>query len=267
MIGGDSETTGEVAMAVSSLGSIALGEIGFQLQKRRNFSEGHIAMMQHYGVVGPWTGLASYIATGSDNPNIAGASLLVGGIGGLVIGNSVSKKYDYTRGDATTITSLATIATGIGFTFMAESLEDDNAYESLILIPAAGTIIGTLIAQRSVKGVYLTKKQGSAINLATAGSTLLGLGVTALIESESPSVWIGVPSALALITHQLVFHKYKRENLASSLQGRRPRNRDFTVAFDLMPENYFVNRKLEANPRSQSRFPIANPLINLKIGF
>ncbi|MBL7877358.1 MAG: hypothetical protein JNL53_16960, partial [Cyclobacteriaceae bacterium] len=214
-IGGDSENTGKIALGLSSVASISLGEAAFQIQKKKQVSEGHIEMMRHYGVLGPAVAILGVAATNTDNANLAGASLVAGGITGLIIGNSVAKKYDYTVGDTDIISSLTWISTGIGFTGAAEVIDDDENL-GLLLIPAATAIAGTVLGQRSVKGVYLTKKQGSTINLSSGGAALIGLGITALLETESPAVFIGVPSALALIMHQSLFHSYKMKNLESN---------------------------------------------------
>jgi len=266
-IGGDSENTDKLLLGFSTVGSIALGEVGFQLQKKRNYTDGQIEMTRHYGVLGPWVGLSLFGATNIDNVHLAGTSLLVGGIGGIMIGNKVSKNYDYTRGDVDAIQSLTWISTGLGVTLMAESF-DENEESALLLIPAAGSVLGTVFAQKSVKGAHFTKKQGSTISLSTAGSALIGLGVVTLLESEHPSVWFGVPSAFALLTHQLLFHKYKRENLLGGFQGRDRRKHKFQFAMNVTPENYFINQKLsvrEYNPRTNAQ--IANPLVKLKLTF
>jgi hypothetical protein len=64
-LAGDSDNSGNTALLFSTAGSIALGEIGFQTQKRKNFSEGHIEMMRHYGFLGPFT--AGMIIASSEN--------------------------------------------------------------------------------------------------------------------------------------------------------------------------------------------------------
>ncbi|MDZ7646935.1 MAG: hypothetical protein U5K54_07010 [Cytophagales bacterium] len=130
----------------------------------------------------------------------------------------MAKKYDYTVGDVDVISSLTWISAGLGFTAAVDAI-DQSEKLGLLLIPAGTAIAGTLWGQRSVKGVYLTKKQGSTINLSSGGAALIGLGITALLGTESPAVFIGVPSALALIMHQSLFHSYKMKNLARILNS------------------------------------------------
>jgi len=269
LVGGDSDNTGKLAFGLSTVGSIALGEVGFQLQKRKNYSEGHIELIRHYGVAGPWLGLAGLASTSSENVNLYGASLLAGGAAGLLLGHNASKKYDYTKGDVDNISTLTWISTGLGFTVMAEALNNDGS-SALILIPAAGTVLGTALGQKAVKGAYLTKRQGSTISYSSGGAALLGLGVATLIESESASVWVGIPSALALVTQQVLFNKYKRENLINGLQGRSKRDHAFKFSMKVTPENYFINQRIPVNADAAGSNPnavVSNPLVSLKLSF
>lgn len=264
-IGGDSENTGKIALALSTVGSISLGEAAFQIQKEKQVSEGHIEMMRHYGVLGPAVAILGVAATNTDNANLAGASLVAGGITGLIIGNSVAKKYDYTVGDTDIISSLTWISTGIGFTGAAEVIDDDENL-GLLLIPAATAIAGTVLGQRSVKGVYLTKKQGSTINLSSGGAALIGLGITALLETESPAVFIGVPSALALIMHQSLFHSYKMKNLESNLKLGRGNKKFLQFSMRVTPEGYLANKRMSDRIYFTNNFPkLAEPIVRLKL--
>lgn len=264
-IGGDSENTGKIALALSTVSSISLGEAAFQIQKKKQVSDGHIEMMRHYGVLGPAVAILGVAATNTDNANLAGASLVAGGITGLIIGNSVAKKYDYTVGDTDIISSLTWISTGIGFTGAAEVIDDDENL-GLLLIPAATSIAGTVLGQQSVKGVYLTKKQGSTINLSSGGAALIGLGITALLETESPAVFIGVPSALALIMHQSLFHSYKMKNLESNLKIGRGNKKFLQFSMRVTPEGYLANKRMSDRIYFTNNFPkLAEPIVRLKL--
>ncbi len=266
-LGGDSENSGDLALGLSTVGSIALGEIAFQTQKKKQLSEGHIELMRHYGFLGPAIGLLGFAATKSESSNAAGASLLAGGVAGLIIGNSAAKKYDYTSGDVDAIKSMTWLYTGLGFTLVSGSLDNTNS-NSLALIPAATAIAGTVIGQRIVRGVHLTKRQGSTINLASGGAALIGLGIVAITESESPGVWIGVPSALGLITHQLLFHKYKMKNLEKGIHLGSNTNHRMQFSMKAMPENYLVASK-QTNPfyTVNGSLVLSSPLIKLNLTF
>jgi len=267
LIGGASDNTVKLAFGLGTVGSIALGEVGFQLQKRKNYSEGHIALIGHYGGVGPWLGLAGLASTSSENVNLYGASLLAGGVAGLILGHKASGKYDYTKGDVDNISTFTWITTGLGLSIVGAF---DNGSSALILIPAAGTVLGTALGQRSVKGVYLSKRQGSTISYSSGGAALLGLGLVTMIQSESAPVIFGVPSALALVTQQILFNKYKRANLTNGLQGRSTREQAFKFSMNITPENYFVNKRLPVNADVAGANPnavVSNPLVSLKLSF
>ena len=182
-------------LGLSTVGSIALGEIAFQSQKKRQLSEGHIELMRHYGFLGPAVALLAVSSTKTESPNLGGVAILAGGIAGLIIGNSVAKKSTFTRGDVDAISSLTWISAGLGFAVMVESFKT-NSSSGLLLIPAATAIAGTILGQQSLRGVQLTQEHGSAINLASGGAALIGLGAVLIAKSESPAVIIGVPSGL-----------------------------------------------------------------------
>lgn len=210
LIAGESDFGGRAAAGLGAVGSIALGEYAFQKQKRDNYSEGHIETLRHYGILGSWLGVSSLAALEVENTNAYGAGILAGGVLGLVVGNNQSLRYPYTLGDAENTTVLSLIGTGLGFALASEALADGNS-SAVFLVPAAGSVLGTIFGHRSAKGVYLTKKQGSTIGYSTAGAALLGLGIMAIAESESSTAIIGVPSALALITQQILFQNFKKK--------------------------------------------------------
>jgi hypothetical protein len=267
MIGGNEDYTGQLALGLSTLGSIALGEVGFKMQKNRNFSEGHIDLVSHYGTIGPWLAGASLGAAGSENLNLYGAAFLTGGVGGILVANNVSKKYDYTKGDVNNISAMSFATTGIGFAIFAETLQND-ASTAVLLIPAAGTVVGTILAQKAVKGVYLNKKQGSTIALSTGGAALVGLGLTAIFETNSPTLWVGIPSVFALATQQILFNKYKKDNLSGNFLGKINKDRPYRFTMKVTPENYFVNQRMVIPSGIIGvNSNVSNPLVNLKLAF
>ena len=267
-LGGESDETGKLALGISSLGSIALGEAAFQIQKKKNIPIGQIGLMSHYGVMIPLVS-ASLLAAGQvENANLYGLALLGGGVAGLAIGNKVSKKYEYSQGDVAAITSLTAISAGIGFTFVTEALSSSGDPTALILIPATTTILGTVIGQKTVKGVHLTAKQGGTLQLSTAGAALVGLGIAAVAGTDSPGVIIGVPSVLALITHRIVFHNFKMKNLEANIGGNGKRKHDYKFAVTVSPENYLLNKKIPVqNYSPQTYSQLQNSLVKLRFTF
>ncbi len=263
-IGGDSDNTYKWSLGLSTVGSIALGEIAFQTQKKRQLSVGHVDLMRHYGFLGPVVTGLGYLAI-DENPNLIGASLLAGGVAGLIIGNKTAKRYDYSQGDVDVISSLTWISAGLGATVAVGTIEDD-INRGLILIPAATAVAGTFFGQRSVKGVHVTSRQGSTISLASGGAALIGLGAVALTETEGAGWWVGVPSACALIMHQSLFHSYRKKNLEDGLRMGRVNKHPTQFSMRVMPENFFVNRQLSAETIARNP-SLSYPLVQMKLVF
>ena len=262
-LAGDSDNSGNTALLFSTAGSIALGEIGFQTQKRKNFSEGHIEMMRHYGFLGPFTaGMIIASSETSDNHAI-GAGLLGGGIVGLVIGHNVAKKYDYSQGDADVISALSIVSAGFGFAVVAESI-NANDNPGVFILPAVTAIAGTMLGQKSVKGIHFTKSQGNMISFATGGAALVGLGLMVVLEAESGLLAIGVPSLFALIAHQAMFKSYKKENLAQLKLGQSA-NKRLQLSMNVAPENYFTNKR--AGEKIVQTGHLSNPIVKLRLKF
>ena len=264
-IGGNSEDTYKWVLGLSTVGSIALGEIAFQTQKNRQLSEGHVDIMRLYGFLGPTVTGLGIISANVENANLVGASLLAGGIAGLFIGNGVAKKYDYTSGAVDAIRSLTLISAGLGATIAVGTIESGEN-TGLFLIPAATAVAGTLYGQKSVKGVKLSKRQGSTINLASGGAALIGLGVVALTEAETPAWWVGVPSALALVMHQSLFHSYRKKNLEGNFNFGKSNEKRAQFSMKVTPENFFTNkyyseRLFAINPNN------TYPIVNMKLVF
>jgi hypothetical protein len=267
-LAGDSEESGKVALGLSTIGSITLGEIAFQTQKKKKISAGKIEIMRHYGFLGTGVGGAVLAATNTDNAHLVGLGLLGGGIGGLFLGNKVANKYDYTRGDGDALSSLGVISAGLGFAVIANELQNNTEpSDALYLVPAATAVAGTLIGQRQVKNVHLTKRQGSTINLSSAGGGLLGLGIMLLVDTESAAAWVAVPSTVALIAHQAVFGRYKKDNLLKNLKGQSSRNKRVDFSMKLMPENYLVNKNTPQRYIADPRLAAASPLVKMSLKF
>ena len=259
---------GKFTLGASALSSLVMGEVAFQIQKKKKIGRGQIEMMRHYGIVMPLVGLSLMGALHVDNVNTYGVAILGGGVAGLFMGRNVSRKYEYSKGDVDAISSLSIISGSLGFATVATALENNENSNALILIPATTALLGTIVGQRQVRGVHLTSKQGSTLNLASAGAALVGLGAVAIAQSNSPAVYLGVASGLALITHQVVFNKFKKKNLTLQLKAGENKNPDFNFSFNLTPENYFLNKKFasqSASNQTGSRFQ--NPLFNIRLTF
>src|SRR5262249_608939 len=148
------------------------------------------------------------------------------------------------------------------------ALKNNSDLKSLYLIPAATSIAGTLIGQKSVRNAHLTDQQGSTLNLATAGSALVGLGVVAMTKTETPAVWVGVPTACALITYEILVNKYKTENMTKGLRGYLDRDKKYDLSLKVSPESYFLNKQLQVKDYSPQQFAaLQNPIVKLTLTF
>ena len=265
-LSGDSDENYKWVLGLSSVGSIALGEMLFQNQKSKRLSLGHVEMIRHYGFLGPIaTGLTA-LAIDPENPQLIGGMLLAGGIGGMVIGNSVAKKYPYTQGDVDAISSLTLITAGLGGTVSIGTLESDADNTGLLLVPAFTAVIGSFIGQKSVKGIQFSKKQGSTIKLASGGAALIGLGVVALTEADTPAWYVGTSSVCALIMHQVLFHSYKNKNLERKLNLGRNDDKRIQFSMNVKPENYLFNKQLSREVMAKNP-TLSYPVVNLSLKF
>ena len=120
---------------------------------------------------------------------------------------------------------------------------------------------------KQLQGLHLSDKQGSTLNLSAAGAALVGFGIVALAKSSSAVVNIGVPSALALITHQLLLRSFRVKNTQLNLQGRANKN-GFKLAIQITPENYFLNQNIQNKEYSPSAVTYTqNPLFKINLTF
>lgn len=165
--------------------------------------------MRHYGFLAPSVTAFALASSNVDDGHAIGAGLFASGITGLVIGNHVARKYNYTQGDIESISSLTLITGALGVAIVAEAIDSENS--GLFLLPAATAIAGTAFGQKAVRGIYLSKSQGNIVSVASGGAALVGLGLMVVVEAESSLLYLGVPAAMALIAHQAMFHSYKRK--------------------------------------------------------
>ncbi len=268
LAGTGSETaTLNTILGLSSVGSIILGEVGFQYQKRKKIGAGEIALMGHYGTLIPVAGISLLAAGQSTNSSSYGLTIFGAGIGGVLIGRKVSKSYSFTGGDVDAIRSLAWISGAVGITTIASTLENSNDVSTgLILIPAAAAIAGTIFGQQQVKHARLTDQQGSTLILASSGAALVGLGVAVLSGFESSTVIIGLPTAMALLTHQLLLSKFKMKNLKIMSSLNKKDNFKFSV--NINPENYLIAKKMGSAGNLNLLAPqVQNPVFNLRLTF
>lgn len=239
-------TDAKIAIGLGALTSIGMGIAGKSLGKKMDWSEGQASMLALWGGIGP---AATALAVGSfaEDPRIFGASILVGGAGGYLIGNAVNKSDSYTRGDVRAITALTTM-NGILGLFVASDIIEDDVEENLgqwaLLVPAAGMVSGALIGQAWLKNADLTPRQGMTTIWSASGGALLGLGVALLVDSESMTPWYAIPYATSLGAYAFSVEMMKKKN-AGMATGFDKKKSNWNFSF--MPQNYFLNEKISSS--------------------
>ncbi|MCH7409402.1 hypothetical protein MM239_08355 [Belliella sp. DSM 111904] len=268
LVAGNSSDEGKIAFIGSTIGSIGLGEYAFQLQKKKRYSEGHIEIMRHHGLLGSYVGLSAIAAGDGDQGWVYGLASLLGGATGLYVGNIASRKYPYTKGDGRYAINMSNVSVGLGFAIANEIAYSGSEGSGLALIPAGFGVLGTYLGQRKTQGVNLSAKQGSTINYASTGAALVGVGIAALAESESATVYLALGSSFALITQELLFHKYKNENLRFQGNIGKTEKKNLKYNLEVNPENYFLNQQLQAKANNFSNYAqLSSPIVNLNFTF
>jgi hypothetical protein len=223
-------------------------------------------MIRHYGIVGPIIASLAVASAGEGNTHAAGAAILGGGVAGLLIGNGVSKRYAYSPGDVRAVSSFTWISAGIGTAAMGSGYNRSTS-PGLLLIPAATTLLGTLFAQNQIKGIHLSEKQGSTLSLSCGGAALIGLGIVVMAKTESPALTIGVPSAFALITHQIILNSYRNRNLGLKIGMQQSGKERMKLFIDITPENYLIAQQPPSQQHDNVWPPPVRPIATLKLRF
>jgi len=180
--------------------------------------------------------------------------------------------YNYTKGDVNAISSLSLASSVLGLALavgILDGMQSDNNNTWPVLIPAVSAILATSIGQKQVRNVHLTKKQGSSLRLSTYGAGMVGLGLAAMLESESPAIYIGLPAGLALLTQQLIFNRFKTINLSHRAQASNEEPKSTRLTLNVQPENYFLNeRRTEITDYFRGgEFNAPGSIVKLKMSF
>lgn len=238
---GDNVEDGKLLLALSELSSIALGRVGYYLGKNKPWSEGRAKLYTYYGTLMPFEGLALSAAFQAEDPRIYGLSSLAFGAGGYFMADAISKRHDFTRGDITAIGTLASLNGLLGFGIMTDIIENSQSFKSgTILLPAIGALGASLAGHKWLKDANLSNQQGRNVALATAGGSIIGLGLIAIVGSEDMTPYYISGYITGMTTYTLMMNAYKKKN-NFSLPAR-----DMKTGwnFNFTPQNIFINRKM-----------------------
>ena len=241
----ENDWAGRAIVASTIIGSITLGEVGFQYGKKHDLPEGKVATYKYYGIFGPWLAFAGLVAANVEDPRVYGGTVLGANILSYFYANHIYNKYKFTRGDRLAASSFGLLSTGLGF-----GLAPFND-QWQILLPAITSMAGTLTANKILKNSKFTSKQGWNINYATGAATLIGLGAAVLInpEAESVNTYIIVPAVAGLASWAILTNKYKKQAFTADT---RKKDKWASLSINLTPQNYFLNKQIKPsieNPR------------------
>jgi hypothetical protein len=232
---GDEPSSSAEILAPMVIASIGLGELGFQLGKKKNWSEGQIATYQYYGVLGPVVTSLGMISAGVERGRPFGIAIPVSGIAGYWIGGRIYKKYQFTRGDMLAASSFCgyAAAAGLGIVPMKEEIE--------MLAPLATLLAGTWINHSLLRDKKLSVNQGWKINYASGIGAMIGVGISLLAQSDSHNAYFLLSSAGGMIGWLAGLSAQTKNPDPNS--GIMPDNWKSNLSLQLTPENYFLNTR------------------------
>lgn len=249
LITGDNVDEGKLILTLSAASSIAMGRVGYSLGKTRPWTEGRAALYTYYGTLMPLEGLALTAAFESEDPRIYGLGSLAFGAGGYFMADAISKRNNFTRGDITATGTLATLNGLLGFSILFDITDDSDAYPpGTIMIPAIGALGSSLISHLWLKDARFTNQQGRNVALASAGGSIIGLGLVAMAGSENAAPYYVTGYITGMTTYALMVNAYKKKNNFSLPQKEMKTGWNF----NLTPQNIFINRKIAS-------YALANP--------
>ena len=235
LFGAEGEASGKAALSLAVVGSMGMGEIGFQLGKNKNWTEGQITSYTHYSIVSLLfaTGLYGSFA-GDFNPRLYGGIVLTSQVAGYLLAASLYRKYNFTRGDILSSGSFTFFSTllGIGLIGQIESSDDQRK----LLLPTAALMGGSILSHSLTRNRNLTASQGWKINYVAGAGGLIGLGTAFIISPEEITLYFLLPAAGGLIGWGAMLKSSSKSNRASI-------NRNATLTYKIQPENYFYNQR------------------------
>lgn len=251
------EALGRAIMATTIAGSIALGEAGFQLGKKKNFPEGKVATYRYYALLTPYLAFSGLVAGNVEDARIYGATVLAAGAAGYLYGDYIYRKYHFSRGDMLAASSFGLLATGLGFGI--SPMEEPWH----MLIPAATALGATFATQAMFKNTKHSSKQGWNINYASIVGVVIGFGAVFAIQPMEHNLVLALPAATGLAGWAIYASKYRKQQLSSSINDKKSWA---DLSFNFTPQNYFLNKQISrttASPMSKNGLPVFSISIKL----
>lgn len=246
---------GKAFAATMIASSVALGEVGFHVGKKKKFPEGKVATYKYYSLLVPFLTFSGLVVGNIDDPRVYGASVLAAGAASYWYAGKVYNKYKFTRGDMLATSSFGLLSTGLGFGI--SPMEEPWHF----IFPAITAIGGTYAGHRIFKKTKLSSKQGLNTNYATLVGSAVGFLVALFIPSDSHHVILLLPVATGTAAWAVYASKYKKEQFLSS---RKDQKKWTDMSFSFTPQNYFINKQL-GKPGNAEHLKMGLPMFSLKL--
>ncbi len=251
---GDEPSHPAMILAPMVAGSFGLGELGFQLGKKKSWTEGRIATYQYYGVLGPAVTCLGLISANVERGRPYGIAIPVSAALGYWIGDRVYRKYQFTRGDMLAASSFEAYSALAGFGAISGTQEIE------MLAPLSTLLAGTFINHALLNGKKLTVKQGWKVNYMSGAGLILGMGVALMTSLEDQNAFILISSAGGIVGW-LAALPARPGNLQDESGMRRSWKSSMTLK--LTPENYFLNTRVMSSVNAKPIMEL--PLFRLTI--
>jgi hypothetical protein len=252
---GEDPWKGKAFAATMIASSIALGEVGFHIGKKKKFPEGKVATFKYYSLLIPFLTFSGLVAGNVEEPRVYGASVLAAGAASYWLAGKVYNKYKFTRGDMLANSSFGLLSTGLGFGI--SPMEEPWHF----IFPAITAIGGTYAGHRIFKNTKFSRKQGLNTNYATMAGSAIGFLVALFIPSESHHVYLLLPVATGTAVWAGFVSKYKKEKTWSSKSDDK---KWADMSFSFTPQNYFLNKRL-GKPGNAEGLKTGLPMFSLKL--
>ncbi len=171
---------------VGMVEGLAEGIVFYKLADYYKMSAGQAQLINSIGDFGIYNSLIAQSFYEGDNWEFRSISLYAGSVGGMVIGNLMSKSHNYTRGDVYFLDNFGSLGYLTGGLIPVYS--DNPSKETVSLPLILGNILGLTIGHRFTKDVDFTTGQGILTNVSTNVGCIAGLGLGALADVSSPRI-------------------------------------------------------------------------------
>jgi hypothetical protein len=260
LFGAESENAAKGILAMSIAGSIAMGQIGFQLGKKVDWTQGRIAGYTHYAAVTPLVTAGIYASfvnvDETFNERVFSGLILVSGAASYLLSNELWKKYNYSRGDMLATSSFSLLSGLLGLGIIGEIQSGDGQKE--ILIPTITLLAGSIGSHSILRGKNLTARNGWRVNYVAGAGALVGLGTALAIQSDNVSTNILLPAVGGFIGWGAMLNSVTKRSQENQSSGG-------SFSYKFSPENYIYNQSKERTYFSPDR-PGA-PVLSLQFSF